>query len=199
MSRQRIATDPRQRSENQAVATPWPFIHAVEYRFGKLFCDLAATEENRKADFCITPETDSLATPWPTAPRPEVSWRKPRPNWLNPPYSEKVPSKSKPGQMSIVPCIYKWVRKSWESKVRVLVLVPAAVGSDWYGEWVEEKAIVEFLNPRLIFENNPYPKDLMLLEYPGTQERITIPPRQWKWKENTPRDVLQRPKPDFSV
>lgn len=172
------ATTPRPRSTNQVVGTPWEFIHAVERRFGKLHCDLAALPENAKAPQFITPEQDSLApsTVWPTPPNGE--W-----NWLNPPFSKIVPSKSKPGEFSSIPWIEEWVAKVVASQVSTLVLVPAAVGSNWYAEYVENKTMLTlFLSPRIAFDGSAsgYPKDLMLLVYEAGGHRY--PPQQWRWK-----------------
>lgn len=142
----------------QDYATPWSFIHAVEKRFGKIDCDLAASQHNAKASCFITEEQDSLSMRWPVF------------NtllWLNPPFGNITP----------------WAKKCYEESqlgAHILLLVPASVGSNWFAEFVHEKARVYFLRPRLMFEGekDPYPRDLLLANFgpvPGYE--------CWNWKE----------------
>lgn len=141
----------------QDYSTPIEFIHAVEKRFGKIDCDLAASVENTKAPRFITEQQDSLSMRWPVC------------NtllWLNPPFSNIVP----------------WAKKCYEESLlgaHILMLVPASVGSNWFAEFVHEKARVYFLRPRLVFEweKDPYPRDLLLANcgpVPGYE--------CWHWK-----------------
>lgn len=53
----------------QDYGTPWPFIEAVERRFGPLAIDLAATATNKRAPLYYGPEQDSLsdACEWPAS------------------------------------------------------------------------------------------------------------------------------------
>ncbi len=67
----------------QDYETPLVFIHAVERMFGPLHVDLAATEKNAKAKFCLTPEDDSLKQYWGVFSKQRC--------WLNPPYSSIGP------------------------------------------------------------------------------------------------------------
>lgn len=177
----RNATSPRPVSDNQIVSTPLDFIDAVKYKFGPLWCDLAALPENAKAFRYIDPETDSLAYPWPQPGQPwlapgsvrgSIVARMPANHycWLNPPFAEIAP----------------WVAKAAECTTNVLVLVPASVGSRWFGEHVIDCAHwVYFLSPRLKFTKDPYPKDLMLIEYRWmTRSRVEGRTQfeQWRWK-----------------
>lgn len=54
--------------------------------------------------------------------------------------------------------------KSVESGTKILMLVPASVGSNWYRDFVFRKAQTVFINGRIKFlgQMQPYPKDLML-------------------------------------
>lgn len=150
---------PRQkpgRSE-QVVGTPEEFIMAVEERFGHLSVDLAATAENAKAPFHIGPESDSL----------KQKWNLYDGNlWLNPPFGHIKP----------------WVKKASKTipSGRILVLVPASVGSNWFADHVWGRARVYFLRPRMMFVGHTagYPKDLMLLVY-GEEPGVEL----WRWKE----------------
>ena len=50
---------------------------------------------------------------------------------------------------------------------RILLLVPASVGSNWWAEHVDRKALVLFTSPRVKFVGHvqSYPKDLALCCY----------------------------------
>lgn len=157
----------------QDYSTPWPFIHAVEKRFGKIDCDLAASVDNRKAETCYMEEQDSLVQPWHNIGAMGGLSRHCL-LWLNPPFANITP----------------WAKKCYEESLlgaHILLLVPASVGSNWFAEYVHEKARVMFLRPRLVFEGekDPYPRDLMIAEYtPGTAGHWpTVWYKCWKWIE----------------
>lgn len=143
----------------QDYETPLDFISAVKGRFGPLEADLAATKENTKANMFITPEQDSLLPKW--------EWSLLDGNlWLNPPYSNIAP----------------WARKCHiqSSKgAKILFLVPASVGSEWFRRSVFNSALVLFLSPRLKFvgAKDPYPKDCILCCY-GWPAGFEC----WRWK-----------------
>ena len=90
--------------------------------------------------------------------------------WLNPPFANLRP----------------WVAKAWEESQEgayVAMLVPAAVGSNWWRDFVHRKVPVLFLNGRLTFvgEENCYPKDLCLLLYsPWCVAGYEV----WSWEDN---------------
>lgn len=146
----------------QSVGTPWEFIRAVEARFGPIVCDLAADRFNAKCDVCLTEQDDSLSIPW--------AERFPRGLlYLNPPFNN----------------ISLWAAKCAEESKRrlgfITLLVPASIGSVWYGHHVLHQAISIGLSPRMTFEGHtqPYPKDLMLCVYGhGLHGHQT-----WRWKE----------------
>lgn len=89
--------------------------------------------------------------------------------WLNPPYNDLAP----------------WARKCSESVRensdgdRILLLVPASVGSNWWRDYVHEKASVAFLNSRIKFVGHTggYPKDLALCVY-GERPGYAV----WSWR-----------------
>lgn len=150
----------RHRSE-QAVSTPWEFIHAVEERFGQLAVDLAATAENAKAPEFITPEMDTFKQDW-------FNVLKGRWGWLNPEFD---PMK-------------KWVQKCANEQgkgAEFLVLSPASVGSNWFWDYVQPFATVYCLTPRIMLEGSKdvYPKDLILSHYSPTPNDVL---QRWKWK-----------------
>jgi phage N-6-adenine-methyltransferase len=131
----------RHRSK-QDIGTPGIFISAVEARFGELDCDLAANKHNTKCDRFISEEQNSLAFDWSTL----------QGNlWLNPPFGNIEP----------------WAKKCAERKNDprwTLLLVPAAVGANWFQQHVVPNAHVIELNDRITFVGSKtgYPKDLVL-------------------------------------
>ena len=88
--------------------------------------------------------------------------------WLNPEYRHIAP----------------WAKKCAKTRLdrgaqKILLLVPASVGSNWFQRHCWEKSLVLLLNPRLTFvgHTHPYPKDLCLCVY-GVAPGIDI----WRWK-----------------
>lgn len=151
----------------QEVGTPRAFLDAVEERFGKLAWDLAADESNHVTEGWSGPgsakQPDSLLGAWWALP--------PGLLWLNPPFGN----------------IGEWAAKcaGWRDlpgpgwQQRIALLVPASVGTNWFAEYVDGRALVLFLRPRLTFVGHtaPYPKDLMLVVYgekPGYE--------CWRWR-----------------
>ena len=138
----------------QDYGTPRRFLDAVERRFGPMAVDLASTPENAKAPSRV--DGDSLLANWSL-----LSGNL----WLNPPFADIAP----------------WARKCYEEvtmQSEIYLLVPASVGTNWFRDWVFQKAYVMFLSPRLTFEgcSDPYPKDLMLCRY-GSNPGFEC----WRW------------------
>src|SRR5687768_11527499 len=100
----------------QDFETPPEFMAAASARFGALTFDLAASAANAKAPCYYDELADSLKQPWP----------KRGLNWLNPPFAHIPP----------------WARKCFRESCdgsRILLLVPASVGSNWYRDNVHYK------------------------------------------------------------
>ena len=141
----------------QTWATPWEFIRAVEVRFGPIHADLACTRENAKAGVGLFhPDVDALA----------VSWADRFPDgvlFVNPPFAK------------IEPWAAKCAIESTRRKGLILMLTPAAIGTDWFAAHVHRKAQVIGIRPRIPFDGTPinpktgkpdgFPKDLMLTVY----------------------------------
>ncbi len=128
----------------QDYETPDEFITAVKrlLRIGHFNIDLAADGLNTKGSIYFREEEDSLSIDWPDVGQ---DWC-----WLNPPFGNIAP----------------WAEKCWTSGIRVAFLVPASVGANWFRDWVDGKAYVFFLSPRLSFDGkDPYPKDCILCLY----------------------------------
>jgi phage N-6-adenine-methyltransferase len=176
----------------QNFATPENFLAAVKHHLGitEFAIDLAAEEDNAVAEYWYDVEMNALVQTW--AFGPADSW-----NWLNPEFGDITP----------------WVRRAWEEQLRAgaqtAVLVPAGVGSDWWRDWVHEKAYVLLLNGRLCFikdwattidpasvkrgDDPPqcykqpplYPKDCCLLLYEATEPSRWY--EVWEWRKEIPK------------
>lgn len=145
----------------QVVGTPWRFIRAVEKRWGALSFDLAASADNAKAPRYFTRAQNALLQPW-----HELTGNL----WLNPEYEQNDHFMAK--------CHEEFVRPhAWR---RILVLVPAAIGTNWFSEHVLNYAAVIGINGRIQFEGHAqgYPKDLMLLSY-GDFATLSV----WRWNQ----------------
>jgi phage N-6-adenine-methyltransferase len=140
----------RRGKSKQDYETPATLICAVESRFGPITFDLAASAYNAKADKYCTEADDALT---------RVVWPSGGLLWLNPPFANIRP----------------WARKCCDNRAscKIAFLVPASVGSEWFAQYVFDKALVLFLSPRISFDGmEPYPKDCILAMYgwePGFQ------------------------------
>ena len=159
---------PKQKAatSKQDYRTPREFVAAVETALDiDQFCiDLAASKANTvNPRRFFTKRDDALAQAWPLD-----GWC-----WLNPPYARLEP----------------WAKKCYEEAqkgCKIALLVPAAVGSNWFRDWIHLKALVVcFLNGRLAFiPEKPswgYPKDCMLVLFNGstTGETAYV---VWDWR-----------------
>lgn len=128
----------------QDYETPNIFMAAVVKRFGPVNFDLAASPHNAKHANYFSEKDDSFQQEWHKIPGNQ---------WLNPTYDNIKP----------------WAEKcAYESQLgaRILFLVPASVGSNWFRDYVHRRAFVLALNGRLSFDGiAPYPKDLILGAY----------------------------------
>lgn len=169
-----VSTMPAQKpgTSEQTVCTPRVFIDAVAKRFGRIAFDLAATKENSVVgpeDFfgpgsCLA--NDALTADWAQLDgnhEGEICW-------LNPPY----------GLIKGNGFARKVQREALHG-IRVVMLIPAAVATNWFAEEVFGHALVIPIRPRITFigHKDPYPKDLMLCCYnlgaPGFEP--------WRWDE----------------
>lgn len=138
-------------TSRQDFATPWPFIEAVESRYGPIAVDLAASFENAKAPIYIDEKMNSLEG-W--------RWHGYRDDtgshlicFLNPPFGDIAPWAEK--------CAIESAKGA-----RILFLTPASVDSNWWKNFVHGKAWVDFLSPRISFDGkNPFPKPMALCAY----------------------------------
>src|SRR5258706_14894525 len=120
-----MPTMPRQKpgSSKQTYATPPEFLRAVKRYLGivDFDIDLAATAANAVTKRFYSPRENSLVQPWKVG--SGIAW-------LNPPFSKIEP----------------WVDRAWTQAhahgARIAMLVPAAVGSNWFRDSVHGKARV---------------------------------------------------------
>lgn len=166
--------EPKQKPglSGQVFRTPQNFLVPVRtyLGIGAFAHDFAANVHNRVCDSWWGEETNSPAQePYQWATKVNGGW-----GWLNPPFKRMAP----------------WVRRCWEMQQfdgQVALLVPAAVGSNWWRDYVHGKAHVLFLNGRIAFmEDRPtwgYPKDCALCLYSSaSQWEPTY--KVWSWKES---------------
>lgn len=173
----------------QDYQTPKVLLDAVR-RFLRItddfWIDLAATKKNRVVRRYYGVHQNALASdvPWTARWFPVDPWDDDddcRPAtlddwaWLNPPFSKIGP----------------WVRKAHEESLRggrIVMLVPAAVGANWWRDWVHEKAHILLLNGRVTFvgADQGYPKDCAILLYgyrPSDADGWAPWYRVWSWQK----------------
>lgn len=158
----------------QVFRTPDDFRQAVLARLGiaAFQFDFAADATNAFATCFWDEDVNSLTQPidrWiDMLEQPgRTGW-----GWLNPPFARIVP----------------WVEYCHEVGVlggNIALLVPAAVGANWWRDHVHNVAEVLLLNGRIHFlPDEPkwgYPKDCALCLYgPGTEPGYEV----WTWKES---------------
>lgn len=161
---------PRQKPHRskQDYGTPPELVAAIERRFGALTWDLAATADNTVvADRFFSVgglDGDALTAPW--------NFKRSDLLWLNPEFG---------GIGSTwAPLVARWTRKlPW---LRVIMLTPASIGSEWFQRHVHRKALVLGLSPRLHFvgAKDPYPKDCMLSCFGFGVAGFDV----WRWDED---------------
>lgn len=162
----------------QDLETPDDLIRAVKRLLNvwEFRIDLAATEETRKAPVFFGPPgyIDPVPPFFDDVPFGCIGinglsqgWDMQGWCWLNPPFGNIRP----------------WVEKCahFSSRTNIALLVPAAVGSNWWRDAVEPYAAVHHLNgrPSFVGTSGPYPKDLSLCLYgPG----FLPASRSWDWR-----------------
>lgn len=143
----------------QDYGTPRDLLDAVERRFGALAWDLAAEAHNAKASNFIGADRDSITVAW-----DDLAGNL----WLNPPFG------------NIAPWAEKCCKTCLSPTSRILLLVPASIGANWFAEWVHRSAFVLGLQGRLTFEgcDQPYPKDCLLAVYGADLAGFDV----WDWR-----------------
>jgi phage N-6-adenine-methyltransferase len=166
----RISTGPESK---QDYSTPDEFVRAVERRWGPISFDLAADADNSKAPKNVAgtgkknwfdEQDDSLVQEWHKLPGGLL--------WLNPPFRRIEPWAKKCAQESVL-----------SRDHIILLLVPAAVGANWYAKWCYPFARTVALTGRICFiPGQPFPKDCMLCVY-GPPEVEDNQFEVWDWRK----------------
>lgn len=150
----------------QAVCTPDEFLRAVESLYGPIVFDLAASVENAVVPEFYGPGSalgeNSLELKWPTNGL----------NWLNPPFGMLR------GEFGFAAKAFK--ETILHPNCKVAMLIPAAVATNWFADYVHGFCVVRPIRPRLTFKGHtaPFPKDLALCLY--NVDGVGFSP--WAWK-----------------
>lgn len=159
---------------NQDVGTPKEFIAAVEKRFGHIWIDLAANEQNRVAPEFFGPGSPLAQDAF------DVQWNELNDTvWCNPPFN------------ATAKFIEKAVRELRDRAGFSLFLTPSSPGANWY-KLLEENAFVIQLEDRMAFAGQPtkYPKDLTLSVFGfGLVGRA-----RWHWDDRVVKSYQRVPK-----
>jgi hypothetical protein len=161
----------------QDYGTPPELVAAIERRFGALTWDVAASPENAVVQGrFFSPWTpgdklegyaiDALTDDW------GARFTRADLLFLNPPFGG-IGSKW-------APLVHRWTRQlPW---LRIVVLTPASIGSEWFQRYVLRRAMVLGLSPRLHFVgcDDPYPKDCMLSCFGFGVAGFDV----WRWDED---------------
>lgn len=147
----------------QDYSTPIELIRVIEELQDRTFSvDLAATPDNSKARFCLTPEADSLS----------VSWAGSFPDgmgWLNP-------------EFGMIRAFMQKCANEGGPDFTIYALVPASIGALWYREHVYPYATTYALYPRIPFDGwheTAFPKDCILCEYGPDARPTIVEPLEW--------------------
>lgn len=150
----------------QEVGTPDEFIKAVEKRFGKIDVDLAGDSNLHVVDKWYGPGSttaiDSLVHPW----------QHYKFGFLNPPFGKIAPWVEK--------CAYERTKGT-----KIIALLPMALETKWFTNYVYRQAHVLILKPRLKFKghNHDFPKGLIVAHY----DTLNYPKQSieiWDWKKD---------------
>ncbi len=135
-------------SKKMNWCTPQKFYDELDKEFS-FVADVAATEKNKKAPICYTPETNGLIN----------TWNFGGSVFCNPPYGKEIG---------------KWVKKAYEEAqkgVTVVMLIPARTDTSYFHDYIYNKAEIRFIRGRLKFtdesgvEQNAAPFPSMLVIY----------------------------------
>lgn len=124
-------------SKTDLWATPQAFFDKLNDEF-HFDLDVCAIPENAKCEKYFTPADDGLSQEWNGV------------VWCNPPYGRTIG---------------EWVRKAYESKATVVMLLPARTDTRWFHEYIYGKAEIRFVKGRLKFgcETNSAPFPSMVV------------------------------------
>ena len=127
-------------SKTDEWETPQEFFDKLNHEFG-FDLDVCALPSNAKCKRFYTPKENGLIQPWDGI------------VWCNPPYGRTIGD---------------WVKKAYESKCKVVMLLPARTDTKWFHEYIYGKAKIRFIKGRLKFGNSknvaPFPSMIVVFD-----------------------------------
>ena len=125
-------------SKTDSWETPDSFFKKLDREF-HFTLDVCATAENAKCKRFFSLEDNGLEQIWNGV------------CWMNPPYGRQIG---------------KWLKKAYESKTKVVCLVPARTDTAWWHDYVLKFGVVRFIRGRLKFvgakSNAPFPSAIVI-------------------------------------
>jgi len=118
-------------SKSDLWGTPFPFFKKLDEEFN-FELDVCAIAENTKCEKYFTPDQDGLQQEWNGI------------CWMNPPYGKTIGA---------------WMKKAYESSLvgaTVVCLIPARTDTNWFHDWVVDKAEVRYVRQRITFTGGDY-------------------------------------------
>lgn len=150
---------------NEIVSTPRGFLDVVEARFGSIKWDLAANGDN---DVTHAGRYLGPGSIW-SENTLTYDWTKPEGLcWLNPPFSRHT--------MPTFLGMLEKCAQNFEQMNGILLLVPAAVCTNWFREFVAPSAYVFELSPR-VFKKEV--RDVILAYYHPAR---LVGREPWRWR-----------------
>lgn len=126
-------------SKTDLWSTPQSLFDKLNAEFN-FSLDVCAIAENAKCEKFFTPVDDGLLQEWQGV------------CWCNPPYGSEIG---------------KWVKKAYESKSTVVLLLPARTDTRWFHEYIYGKAEIRFIKGRLKFGDGknsaPFPSMVVVM------------------------------------
>ena len=127
-------------SKSYEWETPQEFFLELHREFD-FTLDPCATQENAKLPKYYTKEENGLSKNWDGE---RV--------FMNPPYGREIA---------------RWVQKAYESKALVVGLLPARTDTQWFHNWIYNKARIRFIKGRIKFSKQnsaPFPSMVVIWE-----------------------------------
>ena len=126
------------KSQTCEWATPQGLFDEINKEFN-FTLDVCATKENTKCERYYTKEDDGLSQIWEGT------------VWMNPPYGREIG---------------KWMKKAFESKTKVVCLVPSRTDTRWWHDYAMKAEEIRFIKGRLKFgdavNSAPFPSAVVI-------------------------------------
>jgi hypothetical protein len=152
----------------QERGTPQALVDQIAKQFGVEFSiDLAADNDNHKTMYFIGEKENSLICDWKAMIGAAGDNKSTACGWLNPPFKSVGPWMEKCKIESAKGC-------------KIISLTLSSLGSNWYREHVDGKALTLILRDRVTFDGckDAFPKELMLSLWGFNMNGLSF----WSWK-----------------